>query len=220
DDEDDDEEDDMDYGVVRGIMKPDITFFGEKLPDQFDEALLEDRDQVDLLLVMGSSLKVAPVSDIMSHLPHNIPQVVINKTPILHLNFDVQLLGDADDIVAFLARECGWELRHEKIPGGSTGSKEFMDNRRCPVAEEKGRCVAVPVKVKEEGGAVSVGERKLEVPAHWHLFESAVVTPRDLLAASGEERVRLAEEESSDDDDDDDNEDEDEDEDVSDGEAA
>ncbi|KAI8321228.1 SIR2-domain-containing protein, partial [Martensiomyces pterosporus] len=112
DDDDEDDDDDYDYGVVRGIMKPDITFFGEKLPDEFDEALLLDRENVDLLLVMGSSLKVAPVSDIMGHLPHNVPQIVINKTPILHLNFDVQLLGDADDIVAYLASACGWELRH------------------------------------------------------------------------------------------------------------
>ncbi|KAJ1661220.1 NAD-dependent histone deacetylase sir2, partial [Coemansia sp. RSA 25] len=99
----DDDDDDADYGSVQGIMKPDITFFGEMLPDKFDEALLLDRENVDLLLVMGSSLKVAPVSDIMGHLPHAVPQIVINKTPIVHLNFDVQLLGDADDIVAYLA---------------------------------------------------------------------------------------------------------------------
>ncbi|PIA17638.1 SIR2-domain-containing protein, partial [Coemansia reversa NRRL 1564] len=112
----DDDEDDDDYGAVKGIMKPDITFFGEKLPDQFDESLLADREEVDLLLVMGSSLKVAPVSDIMSHLPHAVPQIVINKTPILHFNFDVQLLGDADDIVAYIAHQCGWELQHTRIP--------------------------------------------------------------------------------------------------------
>ncbi|KAJ2853062.1 NAD-dependent histone deacetylase sir2, partial [Coemansia erecta] len=48
--EDDDDEDDDDYGEIRGIMKPDITFFGEKLPDKFDQALTEDREKVDLLL--------------------------------------------------------------------------------------------------------------------------------------------------------------------------
>ncbi|KAI0917828.1 hypothetical protein AcW1_006863 [Taiwanofungus camphoratus] len=58
-----------------GIMKPDITFFGEKLSDTFDRALLEDRHKVDLLIVIGTSLKVSPVSEILAHLPHSVPQV-------------------------------------------------------------------------------------------------------------------------------------------------
>ena len=45
--------------------QPDITFFGEKLTDEFDRALLADREEVDLLLVIGTSLNVAPVSDIL-----------------------------------------------------------------------------------------------------------------------------------------------------------
>ncbi len=44
-----------------GIMKPDITFFGEPLPDDFSVRLTEhDRDLVDLVVVIGPSLKVAP----------------------------------------------------------------------------------------------------------------------------------------------------------------
>jgi NAD-dependent SIR2 family protein deacetylase len=47
-------------------MQPDITFFGEKLTDAFENALNEDRPKVDLLLVVGTSLKVSPVSEILS----------------------------------------------------------------------------------------------------------------------------------------------------------
>ena len=39
-------------------MQPDITFFGEKLTDDFDDALKKDRDKVDLLIIIGTSLKV------------------------------------------------------------------------------------------------------------------------------------------------------------------
>ena len=46
------------------IMKPDIVFFGEKLPDEFDRRFAEDKEKVDLLIVMGSSLKVSPVADV------------------------------------------------------------------------------------------------------------------------------------------------------------
>lgn len=66
-DEDESEEDNEDR--LKGLMKPDIVFFGEKLPNAFDKSLKEDREQVDLLIVMGSSLKVAPVSDIMRKHP-------------------------------------------------------------------------------------------------------------------------------------------------------
>ncbi|KZT21202.1 SIR2-domain-containing protein [Neolentinus lepideus HHB14362 ss-1] len=93
-----------------GIMKPDITFFGEKLNDAFDHALMEDRDKVDLLVIMGTSLQVAPVSETITYLPHSVPQILINKTPIKHINPDIVLLGNADDIVHHLCAKSGWEL--------------------------------------------------------------------------------------------------------------
>ena len=43
--------------------QPDITFFGEKLTDDFDRALEEDRERVDLVLIIGTSLKVSPVAE-------------------------------------------------------------------------------------------------------------------------------------------------------------
>ncbi|RDB15806.1 NAD-dependent protein deacetylase hst1 [Hypsizygus marmoreus] len=108
DSEDEDESDQPAYPP--GIMKPDITFFGEKLTDAFDKSLAEDREQVDLLLVIGTSLKVSPVAEILSHLPHSVPQILINKTPIRHINPDIVLLGNADEIVQYLCTELEWEL--------------------------------------------------------------------------------------------------------------
>ncbi|OSD04857.1 SIR2-domain-containing protein [Trametes coccinea BRFM310] len=93
-----------------GIMKPDITFFGEKLDDVFERSLMEDRLQVDLLIIIGTSLKVSPVSETISHLPHSVPQILINKTPIKHINPDVVLLGNADDIILHLCQKLGWDL--------------------------------------------------------------------------------------------------------------
>lgn len=106
----DDDSDDRDDDIQLGIMKPDITFFGEKLNDEFDRALIEDRDKVDLLLVIGTSLKVSPVSEILSHLPHSVPQILINRTPIRHINPDVVLLGNADEIVQYLCERLHWQL--------------------------------------------------------------------------------------------------------------
>ncbi|KAG6333569.1 hypothetical protein ID866_5518 [Astraeus odoratus] len=108
--------------------QPDITFFGEKLNDEFDRALLKDRDRVDLLLVIGTSLKVSPVSEILCSPPpsfgasgkvhtegfglhtNDYSQILINKTPIRHINPDIVLLGNADDIVQYLCERLHWEL--------------------------------------------------------------------------------------------------------------
>lgn len=102
-----------------GVMKPDITFFGEPLPDEFSKRLTEhDRDLVDLVIVIGTSLKVAPVSEVVPYLPPHIPQIYISRTPVSHVNFDIDLLGDCDVVVAELCRRAGWDFRHEMIPEG------------------------------------------------------------------------------------------------------
>jgi NAD-dependent histone deacetylase SIR2 len=75
---------------------------------------------------MGSSLKVSPVSEIMSQIPHSVPQILINRTPITHMTFDIQLLGDSDVIVPELCRMLNWVLKHPKLPGGSALSEESI----------------------------------------------------------------------------------------------
>nr|KAJ3422886.1 NAD-dependent protein deacetylase sirtuin-1 [Polyrhizophydium stewartii] len=94
-----------------GILKPDIVFFGEKLPDEFERFFLEDMRRVDLLIVMGSSLKVSPVADVKDRIPHDVPQILINLEALPSMsNFDVQLLGYCDSIVAELCRHLGWSI--------------------------------------------------------------------------------------------------------------
>ena len=103
------------------IMKPDVVFFGEGLPKAFHSTLAEDKDKVDLLIVIGSSLKVRPVAHIPSCFPANVPQILINKEPLTSHMFDVELLGDCDDIVTELCKELGW---NETISSGQLPFKE------------------------------------------------------------------------------------------------
>lgn len=112
--EEESDTDDGDGTRRTGILKPDITFFGEKLSDDFDKCLLADRSQVSLLLVMGTSLKVAPVSSVVGHLPHSCPVILINRTPIVHVGIDIMLLGDGDFIVAWLCDRLTWDLPKPK----------------------------------------------------------------------------------------------------------
>ena len=66
--------------MLTNIDKPDITFFGEDLPDKFHDRLANyDQDRVDLVIVIGTSLKVAPVSEVPSCLRNTIPQIYISR---------------------------------------------------------------------------------------------------------------------------------------------
>ncbi|KXJ89715.1 DHS-like NAD/FAD-binding domain-containing protein [Microdochium bolleyi] len=112
-----DDDSDDDYNIPSaGVMKPDITFFGEALPDEFANRLAEDRNLVDLVIVIGTSLKVAPVSEVASFLPAHVPQIYISRTPVSHINFDIDMLGDCDVVVSELCRRLGWDLQHSMIP--------------------------------------------------------------------------------------------------------
>ncbi|KAF7546775.1 hypothetical protein G7Z17_g8189 [Cylindrodendrum hubeiense] len=116
----DESSDDSEYDMpTAGIMKPDITFFGEALPDEFSRRLTEnDRDKVDLVIVIGTSLKVTPVSEIVSWLPSHIPQIYISRQAVSHINFDIDLLGDCDVVVTELCRRLSWPFKHEMVPKG------------------------------------------------------------------------------------------------------
>ncbi|EKM82003.1 hypothetical protein AGABI1DRAFT_126352 [Agaricus bisporus var. burnettii JB137-S8] len=143
-----------------GIMKPDITFFGEKLDDQFDHALIEDRNQVDLLIVIGTSLKVSPVAEIickdsyimrkynliprdLDHIPHSVPQILINKTPIRHINPDIILLGDADAIILYLCEELGWEVPSPETNCAKATSSDSVDQSELLEVNHKKRPLTV-----------------------------------------------------------------------------
>lgn len=117
---DDDDDTNIDDDIpTPGVMKPDITFFGEQLPDTFFNRFTNrDCKTVDLVLVIGTSMKVAPVSDMPNHLPKQVPHIYISREPVDHVNFDIQLLGNCDDVVFELARRAGWELMHAMIPPG------------------------------------------------------------------------------------------------------
>ncbi|SCV04822.1 LAMI_0H19570g1_1 [Lachancea mirantina] len=99
-----------------GVLKPDITFFGEALPSKFHRFIREDVLKCDLLICIGTSLKVAPVSEIVNMIPAGIPQVLINKDPVRHAEFDLSLLGLCDDVAALVARKCGWDVPHDRWP--------------------------------------------------------------------------------------------------------
>jgi len=113
-----------------GVMKPDITFFGEDLPDRYHNFIKEDVKKCDLLLCIGTSLKVAPVSEIVNKVPNDVPQILINRDPIDHCEFDVELLGYCDQAITWLCNEkLHWKIDHPKFEEiiGSKLKMEVLD---------------------------------------------------------------------------------------------
>ncbi|KAI8614078.1 DHS-like NAD/FAD-binding domain-containing protein [Chytriomyces sp. MP71] len=92
-----------------GIVKPDIIFFGENYSNKFQQCVNKDKPKVDLLVVMGSSLKISPIAGIKNQFPA-VPSILINKQELESKHaFDYILRGDSDVIVCYLCRQLGWD---------------------------------------------------------------------------------------------------------------
>ncbi|KAF4681025.1 Sir2 histone deacetylase Hst2, partial [Perkinsus olseni] len=62
-----------------GLIKPDIVFFGESLPRRFHTLMETDFDNCDLLIIMGTSLKVAPFNRLVSNVPDTTVRLLVNR---------------------------------------------------------------------------------------------------------------------------------------------
>lgn len=94
------------------VMKPMITFFGEEVPDIFNKAIELDVSKCDLVLIMGTSLKVGgSVINLLSNTQH-VPHVLINRdiipSPKSVKDFDAVLLGDCDSVTSYISQSLGW----------------------------------------------------------------------------------------------------------------
>jgi len=148
-------------GQCKGVMKPGITFFGEKLNCNVARLLEADRKKADAVLVMGTSLSVAPMSKVVKYLSPAIPRILINRTCItppmqqedytfseevsdedfrVNYIFDAYLLGDCDSVTSSISDELGWGTlappsdKHEsKSKKNRKGSSKYKAPFNCMV---------------------------------------------------------------------------------------
>eukprot|EP01063_Lacrimia_lanifica_P003708 TRINITY_DN12003_c0_g1_i1.p1 TRINITY_DN12003_c0_g1~~TRINITY_DN12003_c0_g1_i1.p1 ORF type:complete len:711 (+),score=206.53 TRINITY_DN12003_c0_g1_i1:128-2260(+) len=106
---------------LRGLIKPNIVFFDEELPDNFSPARIEaDLASADALIIIGTSLRVTP----FSWLPHLVnidcPRLLLNlnaEEVAVRAGFnlewhgwrDVAHNGDCQAGITALAHHLGWE---------------------------------------------------------------------------------------------------------------
>ncbi|XP_071073963.1 NAD-dependent protein deacetylase sirtuin-3, mitochondrial isoform X2 [Dasypus novemcinctus] len=98
--------------VCSGIMKPDIVFFGEPLPERFLLHLI-DFPVADLLLILGTSLEVEPFASLSEAVCSSVPRVLINRDLVGSFassprSQDVAQLGDVVHSVERLVKLLGW----------------------------------------------------------------------------------------------------------------
>ncbi|KAJ7069490.1 class I sirtuins SIR2 family protein [Mycena amicta] len=94
-----------------GLVKPDIVFFGEDLPDNFLRAIPMVA-QADLLIVMGTSMTVHPFAGLAERTGPSCPRVLINLDRVGGIGRrpkDTVLLGKCDEVVLELCQALGWE---------------------------------------------------------------------------------------------------------------
>ncbi|KXS14399.1 SIR2-domain-containing protein [Gonapodya prolifera JEL478] len=171
-----------------GLVKPEIVFFGESLPERFHTLLKDDFPICDLLIVMGTSLQVAPFNSLINFVGSKVPRLLINREEVgTHKSFgggfdftgehqefrrDAIHLSTIDEGVRDLARLLGWEDElvrlyedeHKKI------EEEWKAGRRGVVFEQS---VGEFVDKAQEDGITDEKEKGSPVTPEQETFHDA-----------------------------------------------
>lgn len=164
-----------------GLVKPDIVFFGEQLPEQFHKNR-HVPSYGDLVLVMGTSLTVQPFASLPEMAKDETPRVLFNKERVGSLGSrpdDVLVLGDCDSGVRKLADELGWGGELDATWREIVGDKEA--ERQLRSAEE--REAALQADVEDLADRVGEGLN----------FDDAPGSPDGDSSASDEEKSHKSE---------------------------
>lgn len=85
----------------KGVFKPNAILFGEQLPMQAFVSARLAVEAADLVIIAGSSLEVAPASDLPEiALDHGIPMLIINKhSTFLDSRAELVIRGDVAEVL-------------------------------------------------------------------------------------------------------------------------
>jgi NAD-dependent histone deacetylase SIR2 len=101
-----------------GVVKPDVVLFGEPLPERFDAVAPAAVADADLVIIMGTSLKVYPVAGLADKVREGVPRVLVNRDRVGAIGGrpdDVLMIGDCDDGIRQLAKLLEWEEELEAL---------------------------------------------------------------------------------------------------------
>nr|XP_045008176.1 NAD-dependent protein deacetylase sirtuin-3, mitochondrial isoform X1 [Jaculus jaculus] len=119
--------------ICTGVVKPDIVFFGEQLPQRFFLHVV-DFPLADLLLILGTSLEVEPFASLSEAVPKSVPRLLINRDLVGPFAWyprsqDVAQLGDVVHSVEKLVELLGWTQEMQELIQRETGKMDGTDRR-------------------------------------------------------------------------------------------
>ncbi|KAI5098101.1 hypothetical protein C0J45_11828 [Silurus meridionalis] len=100
-------------------VKPNVVFFGEDLPETYFQHET-DFPKADLLIIMGTSLKIEPFASLVNTVKPRVPRLLLNRHAVGPFEQkplrrgDYVELGDLLDLVQRLSEIVGWhtEIQH------------------------------------------------------------------------------------------------------------
>ncbi|XP_029903811.1 NAD-dependent protein deacetylase sirtuin-3, mitochondrial [Myripristis murdjan] len=110
--------------TCKGVVKPDIVFFGEELPQNFFK-YITDFPLADLLIIMGTSLEVEPFASLSGAVRGSVPRLLINRDLVGPFAWggsrhnDVVQLGDVVSGVRALVDALGWTQELDTLMAAS-----------------------------------------------------------------------------------------------------
>ncbi|XP_016091808.1 NAD-dependent protein deacetylase sirtuin-3-like [Sinocyclocheilus grahami] len=103
-----------------GAVKPNVVFFGEDLPEKYFQHA-EDFPKADLLMIMGTSLKIEPFASLVNTVKSTVPRLLLNRDPVGPFErrplrrADYMELGDLSNSVRKLAEILGWHTEIQDL---------------------------------------------------------------------------------------------------------
>lgn len=154
----------------KGIIKPNVVFFGEQLPEKFFSVMLDhDVGKAEMILIIGTSLQVQPVAMIPFLIPPHVPRVLINAERVggRGFRFPQDVVEEAEDTQSDRSRtNCS--------TSSSCTSFDSIHHEFSPSAEEKQKngnrspCESIDNRSNSSGSSSSSSDGFIQHMDHHH----------------------------------------------------
>ena len=138
------------------VVKPDITFYGEMLPDRFYTLVEKNFHKCDLLIILGTSLTVHPFAGLAQMIRSDVPRVMINLTKPSDIDWDSKknkrnlfVRMETDSGARKLTNMIGWEKELDKLIGHDSSSEDTENKKDTAILKKSDEKV---VDVKDKDG--------------------------------------------------------------------
>lgn len=182
-----------------GLVKPDIVFFGQGLPEVFGLNRTLPA-AADLCIVLGTSLTVQPFASLPSFCKEGVPRVLMNMERVGGLGSrpdDVLLLGECDDGVRKFAEALGWLEELEALWSETelSPTEQEIQEKTPPKSKDEQLQEQLDRLTEEVDQTLNISNSHLERTQHHLEKKDRQETPPDNSTQTNGEQAEIAEKE-------------------------